>query len=108
MRNLEESTPNVRMDAEGSSMRDPVAFSHTLRNTRAGERSTITTPAIATTAPGSAVRAGHSFRINPAKNAAKKGVVTPRLVVNTEGSLAEATPKARVGTAVDTRPRSAR
>jgi len=54
------------------------------------------------------VGTGHSFRINPAKKAAKKGVVTPRLVVNTEGSLAEATPKAKVGTAVDTRPRSAR
>jgi len=72
--------------------RSRMTVAYAFRVGRAGARSTITTPAIATSAPGTAARAGHSLSSNPANTAANSGVIRPRLVVNTEGSLADAMP----------------
>ena len=73
-----------------------------------GERSTKPKPAIAMRAPGMADGKGHSARSHPANKAANKGVIRPKLVVNTGGNLSDAMPKANVGTAVDTRPNKIR
>ena len=73
-----------------------------------GDRSTKPKPAIAMRAPGMADGRGHSARNHPANKAANNGVIRPKLVVNTAGNLSDATPKANVGTAVDTTPNRTR
>jgi hypothetical protein len=77
---------------------------HERRDDPGGDRSTKPKPAIAMRAPGIADGKGHSLRNHPANKAANNGVIRPKLVVNTAGNLSDATPKANVGTAVDTTP----
>ena len=81
---------------------------HGRRDALGGDRSTKPKPAIAMRAPGMADGKGHSVRNHPANKAANNGVIRPKLVVNTGGNLSDATPKANVGTAVDTTPNRTR